>query len=551
MSFPPSSPEQWRAQVDEELAGKSFDKTLVHETFEGIAIAPLYTSRPAALPVLDDRAGGSRLSICMRHERGARASDLAADIGGGADALWIPIEASEDLAGHDLAGITVLVDANGDSVSSALPQALARGTCLVGFDPLKLRVEGRASWATLQNDAVKLGASWRNGAATGTFVVSALPYHEAGADAVDEIALCLSTGARYLTALLETDLSPERIAQHLLLRVAVGRDTFLELCKVRALRFAWRKLMAAIGAPAGAVPRVHAVCSARTLTARDPWVNMLRVTTQVFSAALGGADLVTPNAFDALLETQSALGRRVARNTGLVLREESALGRVADPGAGSYYFDTLTDALARAAWSRFRLLEDEGGIVQALERGTLDARFEATRRARAEGIAKRKTPVLGVSEFANLDEALPSPPRADIYGSGPGLRRDAAPFEALRAQAERHPHEVLLVTLGSAREARPRAGFASSFFAAGGLRTRETSTDEACAVACLCGTDERYASEAVARARTLKAVGCARVVLAGRPGALEAELRAAGVDAFIFAGCDVVGVLEALMASSQ
>lgn len=536
MSFPPPSLDAWRAQVDKELAGKPFDKTLVHETLEGIAIAPLYTGRPSGLPVLDP--GSSRFSICMRHERGARASDLAADIVGGADALWFPVQDAPDVLKHDVTKVFLLADAD-EPPSEGHPLAGASG--LVAFD-----LHGRAPWSAVQREVARLAGSWRQAEAAGApsaLVVSTLPYHDAGADAVEEVALSLATGAAYLRALLEADLSPDLLAQHLLLRVAVGRDTFLELCKVRALRLGWRKLMAAVDAPGA--PRVHAVCSSRTLAARDPWVNMLRVTTQVFSAVLGGADLVTPHAFDELLETPSALGRRVARNTGLVLREESALGRVADAGAGSYYFDTLTDSLARAAWARFRQLEAEGGIARARESGAIDERLEATRRARRDAIARRRMAVLGVSEFANLDEELPSPPRADHASPG----RDAAPFEALRALAEKHPGEVLLVTLGSPREARPRAGFASSFFAAGGLRTRETSADEACAIACLCGTDERYAAEAVARARALKVAGCKRVVLAGRPGPLEAELRAAGVDAFIFMGCDAAGILEALMAS--
>src|SRR5262249_28156575 len=156
---------------------------------------------------------------------------------------------------------------------------------------------------------------------------------------------------------------------------AVGRDTFLELCKVRALRTLWSMLLT--GAGAGAIPasrtRIHAVCSSRTLTVRDPWVNMLRTTTQMFSAILGGADLVTPSTFDQALGAPSTLGRRVARNTGHILREESMLGRVIDPAGGAYFFETLTDQLAREAWKRFQKLEAEGGIVPALQSGDLAA----------------------------------------------------------------------------------------------------------------------------------------------------------------------------------
>jgi methylmalonyl-CoA mutase len=342
-------------------------------------------------------------------------------------------------------------------------------------------------------------------------------------------------------------------------RVAAGRDTFLELCKLRALRTCWSKLLAACGV--AGLPRlaVHAVCSARTLAARDPWVNMLRVTTQVFAAVLGGADLVTPRAFDEALAVRSPMGRRLARNTGLVLREESGLGRVADPGGGSYYLESLTDALARAAWKRMREIEAHGGIGIELQSGRLQARIEAAWQAQLGRIVTRKQAVLGVSEYANLDEVLPAPvagaaaaPEGNQPTAVPGAlvaRRDAEAFEALRARAaqKQPPPEALLSTLGPFAESRARAGFAAGFFAAGGIRTRESGEPQRAAVACVCGSDERYAAEGAERARALKAAGCGRVLLAGKPGANEGALREAGVDGFVFVGCDVVGVLGELL----
>ncbi len=139
--------------------------------------------------------------------------------------------------------------------------------------------------------------------------------------------------------------------------------------------------------------------------------------------------------------------------------------------------------------------------------------------------------------------------RATARAGGLPVHRDAEPFEALRAQAEAAPKapEALLVTLGTLAETRPRAGFAAGFFAAGGIRSRESSVDETVPLACLCGTDGAYAKEAAPRARALKASGCGRVLVAGRPGALEATLREAGVDGFIYVGCDAVAVLGELV----
>ena len=580
MDFPPVTLSDWRARVEKELAGRPFDKVLVQETMEGVAIAPLYTEAPAGEPLgRDVRARPFR--ICMRQAPGASVDALTADFEGGADAAWLRHDESLDgvFARHDPASTFFVFDTDDVSPVDTVERVAehlrpaSKPSFALNCDPLARCARNRAAFATLPDALTTLGhiarfLEDRFPSATAA-MVSTLAYHDAGAGAADELAIALATGVRYLEALRESGLSPDQAARQIAVQISVGRDTFLELCKVRALRTCWQKLLAAAGA--GGAPRtlVHAVCSSRTLTVRDPWVNMLRVTTQVFSAVLGGADLVTPSAFDQALGTPSALGQRVARNTGLVLREESFLGKVTDPAGGSYYLETLTDALAREAWKRFQAIEHEGGITAALESGRLLAKLEAAWHERLARVANRKTPILGVSEFANLDEKLPqsaasananahdsasndaslpngAPPNND--GALP-IHRDAEAFEALRTRAEaaENPPEALLVTLGPLAESRPRAGFAAGFFTAGGIRTREGTEDERVAIACLCGSDERYAAEATARARSLKAAGCERVLVAGRPGALEAALRDAGVDGFIFVGCDAVATLSDLL----
>ena len=355
--------------------------------------------------------------------------------------------------------------------------------------------------------------------------VSAVALHELGADAADELAFALSAGA----TLQKLD--------GVVVQLAVGRDTFLELCKLRALRICWAKLATVAGVP-DAKLIIHAVSSKRTLTISDPWVNMLRVTTQTFAAILGGADFVTPASFDDAM-VRSELGARVARNTQLVLHHESGLGAVIDPTAGSYYLDTFTDQLAREAWKRFQAMEAEGGLEKALP--GLKARVEKAWSERLASIAKRKIPILGVSEFANVDEVLPTARQKLEH------RHDSEQFEALRVSAEAFAPKALLVALGTIAESRARVGFALNFLAAGGIKAREVSADEKEVVAVLCGTDERYATDAVPRAKALKAAGCTKVLLAGRPGANEAELRAAGVDGFIFIGCDLVETLGNLL----
>lgn len=517
MTFPRVTAADWRAQVKNELAGASFEKTLVFKTAEGLSIAPLYTEAPRTHVI----GASAPFRICMRHEPGAVAADLAADLENGAEGLWL------------------------DAASLAHVQARDAFFVIDGTLPANARTDLRFALLGATEQAKRVSEKYPDGIAA---MVSTLRYHDAGADSADELAFALSTGAAYLEAMIAGGLTPAAAGKQLAVQISVGRDTFAELCKVRALRVCWQKLLAAAKAEAGRT-LVHAVCSSRTLTQRDPWVNMLRTSTQVFAAVLGGADLVTPTAFDRALGPPSALAHRIARNTGLVLREESSLGRVSDPAAGSYYLETFTDDLAREAWKRFQALEKEGGMEALRSSGKLQARLDASWKARLELLAKRRAPVLGVSEFANLDEKLPSVPTA-VTTMG---HRDSEEFELLRLRVEQGSSTLLgqngvaLVTLGSLAESRARVGFATGFFAAGGIRSRETTTNEQAAIVCLCGTDERYAEEAVSRVKALRAAGCQKVLLAGKPGALESALRAAGVDAFVFVGCDVIATLNEVL----
>ena len=519
MSFPSPTMDAWRALVEKELAGKSFEKTLVHRLAEGLAVEPLYVQ--ATTEAVAARAAGAGFLVCPR-------SDDAGELADGADALWTTKE-------------ELLATTDAPLVFDGLPAAALTKDrkVLLGHDPL---ATGSRDLGVLAATAKSVSARFPSAV---TATVSTLAYDDAGADAADELAFALSTGAAYVGALLEGGLAPDAAAKQISLRIAVGRDTFLELAKLRALRVCWQKLLGAVGATHR--PIVHAVAATRTLAGRDPWVNMLRVTTQVFAAAVGGADLVTAQSFDAALGIPSAHGRRVARNTGLVLREESFLGRIGDPGGGSYYFESLTDALAREAWKRFRAIEADGGIGKMRTDGRLAARLEATWHERLGRIATRRLPILGVSEFANLTETLPEVSPRPAPATDLPVHRDAEAFEALRARADATHPEALLVTVGPFAESRARVGFAASFLSAGGIRSKESPDIGKAAIAVVCGSDERYATDAVATVGALGKAGVGRIFLAGRPGALEGDLKAAGLDGAIYVGCDVVATLSDLL----
>lgn len=565
----------WRALVERD--GVTLDK-LVQQTAEGVAVEPLYVEGPG--PAV--RPGRGTVGVCTRVRNAAEARDA---LDGGADALWID---ATDSATHRLAatrGVQLVVEPLDREPSAEQQHALVAAAAAdsppataqwLAFDPLALGLrigrqilnEGFAS-RLLTPVAGDLGPDLVR-----CVRVNALQFHAAGADAADELALALSTTVAYLRALLDGGLdrtaSPsggaaregalasdrERAARQLWFQIAVGRDTFGELCKLRALRLLAGKVYAAAGL-ASAPPPIHAVSSPRTQAQRDPWVNMLRVTTEVFAGILGGAELVSPAAFDDALGVPSDLGRRVARNTALVLRDESHLGRVIDAAGGSYYIESRTDALAREAWRRFQQIERDGGVIGLAASGALHERLATAWRARGSAIARRKEPVLGVSEYANLGETLPSAipdqtPRTSGVSQAPSAHRDAEGFEALRDRTARRTYDVMLVQLGTPAESRARVGFANGLFATAGVAARVVTIADALAgvpdVVCLCGSDDNYAAHAVAIAAELRESGAAKIALAGRPGGLEAALREAGVRAFVYMGCDVLAALGELLA---
>lgn len=552
MSFPSVTAEDWRRLVEKELAGKPFDKALVQDVLPGVAIAPLYTEAPevpAAARVLRQ----APFAIGLRHGRDAVLEDLARDVAGGADVLWLPLErAHGDLLAHEpLAPARFLLEASSVPSADEARRLATDARVSVAIDPLSWRATGESPHETLAADLQALAtiAPLLAGEGRRPVVVSTAAYHDAGADAADELGIALASAVTYLEALLDAGIGLSDAANAIAFRPVVGRDTFVELCKLRALRICWAKVVRAFGADADATTSVHAVCSSQTMALRDPWVNMLRVTTQMFAGILGGAELVTPRSFDEAFGETSPMGQRLARNTGLVLREESALGKVSDPAGGSYFFDSLTDALARTGWSRFQELSGEG-IAALLSSGRLEQRLAKAWTTRLARLGARRIPTLGVSEFANLSETLPHPlPGEAPTVAGLPAHRDTEPFEELRRRADALgvPPTIALVTLGAFAESRARAGFASTFFAAGGVRSQEVAPDAVdlpSRVACICGTDERYATDAAACVVDLKRRGVAHVILAGKPGALEAPLREAGLDGAIFVGCDAVATLS-------
>jgi methylmalonyl-CoA mutase len=396
--------------------------------------------------------------------------------------------------------------------------------------------------------------------------------HDAGGSEVQELAFVLATGVAYLRALEGAGVALDQARSMVYARLSADADQFLTLAKFRALRLLWAQVEQGCGlAPKPLL--ISADTAWRMLTRRDPYVNMLRATGATFSAGLGGANSITVLPHTLALGLPDAFARRAARNTQLVLLEESNLAKVSDPAAGSGGIETLTQQLGEAAWSLFQEIEKAGGVFAALEQNLIQRKVTATRTLREANIARRKEVLTGASEFPNLHEAhvavLDAKPVALApYGEAkikfdplPPIRL-AAPFERLRDRSDQILKEngarpkVFLANLGTPADFTARAAFAKSFFETGGIEAIDTEgfTDPAKLAAafkasgatliCLCSSDKTYAGHATAAAKALQAAGAKHIYLAGRPGEQEAALRAAGVNDFIFAGGDALAMLQ-------
>ncbi|GGS49637.1 methylmalonyl-CoA mutase [Planobispora rosea] len=592
-SFPPITRERWRELAlgvlrKSGVEAGSPEEALATTTYDGVTIAPLYD--PSDLPGDPGLPGsapytrGSRpvsgsWDVRQRHET-ADAEAVLADLENGVTSLWLAL-APEDLPRAldrvhlELVPVTLEAGERAREAAESLfalaarktgsaEKASAALTGSLGADPLGLcartgtpaGAEGGRRDGGGFADAVELARRCvAEFPGLRAMVVDATPYHDAGGSDAEELGCSIATGVVYLRALTDGGLTLEQAFGQLEFRYAATADQFLTVAKLRAARRLWARVAEACGADGSGRQVQHAVTGSAMMTARDPWVNMLRTTVACFAAGVGGADAVTVQPFDTRLGLPDAFSRRIARNTHTLLVEEAGVARVTDPAGGSFYVERLTEDLAARAWEWLQEIERAGGMAAALDSGLVADRLAATRERRAANIARRRDPVTGVSEFPHLTERLPvrTPRPGTATERSGGLPRIAyaQEFEALRdlADARDERPSVFLATIGPVAAHTARASFAANLFQAGGVATvlsgPETDPERIAAafaasgtpVACLCSSDRLYGEHAEAVAAALRAAGARKVWLAGK-GSYE------GVDGTIFAGCDALAVLR-------
>jgi methylmalonyl-CoA mutase len=602
--FAPASYDDWRKLVDAVLKGAPFEK-LVRKSYDGLKIEPIYPRARGTAPIAG-RSAAAPWQIMQRidHPDAAMANAQALhDLENGATGLEIEFAGGPGARGFGVTDATretlarlfdgVFFDAG---IAIALNPVLGRENAGInladlvearGVDPAKvdvrfnyqplstmaIRGEAPAPWPEFQKTfATMIGGLIGRGFKGPFALADGRPVHDTGGSEAQELAFALAVAVAHLRALEAGGIALDVARSALSFRLSADADQFLTMAKFRALRLLWARIEQACGLR----PKptfIAAQTAWRMLTQRDPYVNMLRATMATFSAGLGGANAITVLPHTLALGLPDPFARRVARNTQLVLLEESNLAKVSDPAAGSGGIETLTQQLCEAAWSLFQEIEKAGGVFAALEQGLIQRKVAATRTMREANIARRKEVLTGATEFPNLHEALVAVLNAKPvafassseakfkFESLPPMRL-AAPFERLRDRSDQilkasgaRP-KVFLANLGTPADFTVRATFAKSFFETGGIEAVETQgfADPAALAAafkasgavlvCLCSSDKTYAAHATAAAKALQAAGAKHIYLAGRAGEQEAALRAAGVSDFVFAGGDALAALQ-------
>lgn len=465
VSFLENTPEEWRAAADALLKGAPFEKVMRTPTPEGITLEPIYRREVLdGLPLAAEHPGqGAYLRGTSATGYRVKSWDIAQELPYGDVATFNRALLSDLARGQN--GVNVLLDMatmNGRDPDAAkagevgacglsiacladmsrafrnvLPQAVSfhfqsggGGLALeaiflawlrqtrvdlasvrggLNLDPIgTLATFGGLPTSIEQSFEEMTVLAAYNSAHLPTFAavgVSGMPYQGAGASATQELGAVLATGTSYLRAMMERGLDINAAASQIQFTLALGGNFFMELAKLRAARPLWAKIVRAFGgSDEAAKMRVHARTGLFNKTKHDVHVNMLRTTTEALSAVVGGVDSLCVGAFDECVRAPDEFSRRIARNTQIILQEECELTAVADPAGGSWFVEWLTDQVARKAWEEFQSLEAEGGIAQALARGTIQGRIAATRKERETGLAQRRVSLVGTNQYPNIAE---------------------------------------------------------------------------------------------------------------------------------------------------
>lgn len=564
--FPPVSTQTWEDAIARDLKGADYTRRLMWQTEEGLAVKPYYRAEDiAGLEWLDATPGsfpyvrGSRLSGDWRIREEIDAADPEQANQAAREAVAAGAEEISFLnvlvkSGFDMG--LLLVDLQATPVH--FPNA---GEPLVRM--LIERFEGRKAfqqvstgWNPLANLDFAAQAILAAAAALVPFTIDGSGFEESGATTVEEAGFTLAAAVEYLREMQLRGVDCNRAADAIEFSFSTGANYFFQIAKLRAFRMLWAQVVESFGGDVEcAKARIHARTSRWNETIYDPHVNVLRATTEAMSSALGGADSITVAPFDECYKMPDGASRRLARNTQIILKREALLPQVADPAAGSYYLETVTDFIAREGWALMQGIEAAGGFRKANTEGVLAKALDQSLSAKEKAVTLRRRVFTGTNQFANPQEHALD--RID-HVSLTAVRRGARDYESLRLRTERHAANtgsaprVLLAAFGDVKMRSARSTFAANFFACAGFEIvsrRIQGADEIASgntdLIVLCSSDPEYLAFAVDLALKLKASERSTpVIVAGNPESAE-QLRAVGVADFIHSRSNPIEVLTA------
>lgn len=589
LSFPDSTKSEWKEKVVKDLKGKDYE-SLIWKTDEGLQIEPMYFQEDLRElnnlqnlhnidandnPAFANRHWTNFEKVLVSDVKKANQEALEA-LENGADGIEFHLQTEVDLS-LLLDGILPQYCAlsfhgttNNQHFISELKSWLSKQgidqnlvNIFVDNDPMADLLSGKASEFDASSFAKLIQANEKAGGLK-TFTLDLGLYQNAGADAVQQLGIGIHHLVAYLDKGTDAGMSAATIFDNLMVKSSIGNEYFIEIAKLRALKALIAKIASSYGIENHA-QKIHSYSSVWSKSFYDPYVNMLRNTTEAMSAIIGGADSISISPHDEGMAEPSAFSKRITRNISLILQEESYLGKVADPVAGSYYIETLTAKLIEGAWALFLNLEDKGTFEANAKSGYLLSLVTDKRNEKLEKIASRKTTFIGTNQFPNPSDSLEKLLKPEwMENTDSFLPRHAAlQFEALRHQMEskkaggKMPIAVIL-PLSNGFMPSARINFSQSFFGTAGISllvlstfSKENSNSELKEqnpdLVILCGSDEDYVAMGESIAESIQNVSKAKIVIAGNPVEHANKLLAAGVDYFIHAKSNVVNSLSQII----
>jgi methylmalonyl-CoA mutase len=601
--FPPVNIAEWDARIREDLKGADYEKKLIWKTQEGFNVKPFYTAgdlkklqyldqEPGRFPyVRGDKTTGNAWEI----RQDFKVSDLVATvlkirsaIGNGITSLGLDLVNGENLSYDDFKELIRELDLNCISlnfISGTSPEILGfllnalhefkinpemvKGS--VDFDPLgKLTTTG-GYYASEGEDFVmvdKLLMTAENELpGFRVLPVNSFIFGNAGASAVQELAFGLAMASEYFTRLTDMGHHAGEIARHMQWNLGVGSNYFMEIAKVRSARLLFSNLLAAFDGGQKTAVFINSVTTDWNKTMYDPHVNILRLTTESMAAVLGGCNSLLVKPFDSWFREQGNFSERISRNIQFILKEESYFDKVVDPSAGSYYIESLSDALVEHAWQLFLKTEDSGGYIKAFTSDFIREELGTVMAKRHQMVASRREILVGTNQYPNFRETMKDQIKPGIVFPNPEVSkakvteplrtgRAAQEFEKLRLAVENFPGgrpRVFMLTYGNLAMRLARSQFSGNFFACAGYEIIDNlgfkSAGEGVEAALranaqiivVCSSDEEYPG--LVPAVFEKAQGKAIIVVAGAPACIE-ELKKLGITDFIHVRSNVLETLQ-------